>query len=206
MAATFAGNPLTTVIVVAYAPTEEKPKTSPHNILVIAGDFNARMGEDRHQSNPRVIAKHVLHKAANDNGSRLVEFCEATNTRPIQPRFPHPKSRIWTWQPDANRNAKDGKNRAQLDHILANGKWINLVKNVRAYDTIDLGSDHRIEAQRSRSACEHQERTRTSASSSTGESSKTTRSYKNNIPSKIVTTHLGEKTTMMICSQNTIDS
>ncbi|CAM4681115.1 unnamed protein product [Leuciscus chuanchicus] len=159
MKANFAGNPTTTVIV-AYAPTEEKPKAEkdefyakllkcaqevpPHNMLVIAGDFNARIGLDSSILNPRAVGKHALHEKTNDNGSRLVEFCETTNTRSAQFRFPHKKSRIWTWQPDANRKENDDKNRAQLDHILISGKWANSVKNIRAYNTVDVGSDHRI--------------------------------------------------------------
>ncbi|CAM4364063.1 unnamed protein product [Leuciscus chuanchicus] len=159
MKANFAGNPTTTVIV-AYAPTEEKPKAEkdefyakllkcaqevpPHNMPVIAGDFNARIGLDSSILNPRAVGKHALHEKTNDNGSRLVEFCETTNTRSAQFRFPHKKSRIWTWQPDANRKENDDKNRAQLDHILISGKWENSVKNIRAYNTVDVGSDHRI--------------------------------------------------------------
>lgn len=65
------------------------------------------------------------------------------NMRPTQARFPHPKSRIWTWQHPSNRD-KDEGNRAQLDHILINGKWINSVENTRAYNTVECGSDHRI--------------------------------------------------------------
>jgi sorting nexin-29 len=159
MTATFGGNPATTVIV-AYAPTDDKTKetkdhfyadllkcaqdTPPHNMLIIAGDLNARIGSDSCESNSRVVGKHALHEHTNDNGSRLVEFCEATDTRPCQFKFPHPKSRIWTWQPDANRNKKDNKNRCQLDHILISGKWLNSVQNTRAFNSVSVGSDHRI--------------------------------------------------------------
>ena len=94
----------------------------PHNMLVIAGDFNARIGQDSSSSTTRVIGKHFLHEKTNDNGNRLVEFCEATDMRPAQFRFPHPKQQIWSWQPDHNWKANDGKNRAQLDHIIVSGK------------------------------------------------------------------------------------
>ncbi|RXN36026.1 kinetochore Spc25 [Labeo rohita] len=65
------------------------------------------------------------------------------NMRPVQARFPHPKSRTWTLQHPSNRDKDDG-NRAQLDHILINGKWIMSVENIRAYNTVECGSDHRI--------------------------------------------------------------
>ena len=34
--------------------------------------------------------------------------------------------------------------KAQLDHILINGKWLNSIRNVRAYNSVELNSDHRI--------------------------------------------------------------
>jgi hypothetical protein len=58
--------------------------------------------------------------------------------RSTQTRFPQPKSRQWTWL------HPNGQSKAQLDHILINGKWINSVRNVRAYNTVELNSDHRI--------------------------------------------------------------
>jgi hypothetical protein len=100
-------------------------------MLVIAGDFNARIGQDSSSSTTRVIGKHFLHEKTNDNGNRLVEFCEARDMRPAQFRFPDPKQRICSWQPDHNRKANDGKNRAQLDHIIVSGMWTNSVQNVR---------------------------------------------------------------------------
>jgi len=53
-----ADNPLTTVIIANFYNQLIRcaQDTSPHNMLVIAGDFNARIGKDSHQSNPRVIA------------------------------------------------------------------------------------------------------------------------------------------------------
>ena len=158
MKATFAGNPETTIIIV-YAPTEEKSETikdlfytdllkctnevAPHNLLILAGDFNARIGADSSITSPVAIGKHTFHQITNKNGNKLVEFCEAANVRSTQSRFPHPKSGLWTWQHSKNRN-KDHENRAQLDHILINGKWLNSVKNVRAYNSVEVGSDHRI--------------------------------------------------------------
>jgi hypothetical protein len=58
--------------------------------------------------------------------------------RSKQTRFPQPQSRSWTW------SHPNGKSKAQLNHILINGKWLNSIRNVRAYNTFELNSDHRI--------------------------------------------------------------
>ena len=118
-------------------------EVAPHNLLFLAGDFNARIGTDSSQTSPVAIGMHAFHEITNNNGNKLVDFCEAANVRSTQTRFPHPKSRVWTWQHPNNRG-KDLENRAQLDHILINGKWLNSVKNVRAYNSVEVGSDHRI--------------------------------------------------------------
>lgn len=149
----FKDNPAITIIV-AYAPTEDKNNVDkdlfyddlqqctldvpPHNVLILAGDLNARVGAHSHTANPRVIGKHTYHNSTDDNGNRLVNYCENCNMRSTQARFPQPKSRSWTWL------HPNGQSKVQLDHILINGTWLNSVRNVRAYNTVELNSDHRI--------------------------------------------------------------
>ena len=52
-------------------------------------------------------------------------------------RFPQPRSRLWTWMHPAGSTH-------QLDHILINSKWTNSLRNCRAYNSVELDSDHRI--------------------------------------------------------------
>lgn len=150
---TFNCNPELT-IVSAYAPTETASQITKqsfyndleacitnipkHNITIVAGDFNARIGIDSHHLSPRVIGKHTYHLNTNDNGNKLTAFCESADLRPIQTKFPHPDKRVWTWE-----HRGTGK-KAQLDHLLINGKWYNSTRNCRSYSTVDLDSDHRI--------------------------------------------------------------
>ena len=61
----------------------------------------------------------------------LISYCEASNMRSTRTRFRHPKSRTWTWKHATGKTA-------QLDHIMINGKWLNSIKNVRAYNTVEL--------------------------------------------------------------------
>ena len=51
--------------------------------------------------------------------------------------FKHPKTRLWT-------HRRPNGNLEQLDHILVNSKWINSIRNCRAYNTVEVNSDHRI--------------------------------------------------------------
>ncbi|CAF1276691.1 unnamed protein product [Adineta ricciae] len=153
MAVHFMGNPAITIII-TYAATEDKSDVEKdmfyddlqrythdvpsHNVLILAGDLNARLGSDSHTTNPRTIGKYTYHHSTDDNGNGLANYCEACNMRSTQTRFPQPQSRSWAWL------HPNGKSKAQLDHILINGKWLNSIRNVRAYNTVELNSDHRI--------------------------------------------------------------
>lgn len=109
-----------------------------YNLLIIAGDFNARIGKDSHLLFPKIIGKHTYHDETNDNGKRLVSLCETSHLKPIQMKFPQPLKKLWTWT-DLRTKAK-----FQIDHILINTKWINSARNCRSYNSVELDSDHRI--------------------------------------------------------------
>ena len=138
---TFHGNPQLTVTSV-YAPTEcplpddkddfyndlnnHLEQMKPHNIHLVVGDFNARVGLDSHSIHPEVIGRHCFYGTTNNNGERLVDLCEEFQLRPAQMRFPHPRHRLWTWMHPSGSTH-------QLDHILINNKWKNSLRNCRAY-------------------------------------------------------------------------
>ena len=101
-------------IIAAYAPTEvattERKEEfysdllksiesePPHNIIIVLGDFNARIGDDSHKTNPQTIGKNNFHDKTNDNGKRLVSLCKQTNFRQVQYHFPQPSRGQWTWR------------------------------------------------------------------------------------------------------------
>ena len=117
------------------AAVMEIPK---HDVVVIPGDFNAQVGSDIPSS---ALGRFCYHKRTNDNGKRLIEFMEEAGMKDCMTWFQHSRSRMWTWE---HPNYKLSDTRRQLDHILINRKWMNSVKNCRAYNTVDCGSDHRI--------------------------------------------------------------
>lgn len=130
--ATFHGNPKLSITVV-YAPTECGPSTAKddfyasmaehleqlkrHDINLVVGDFNARIGTDSHHTHPEVVGRYCYHDQTNDNGERLVNLCVEHNLRPAQSRFPHPLGRLWTWNHPAG-------SKHQLDHILINSRIV----------------------------------------------------------------------------------
>ena len=110
----------------------------PHNVLIVLGDFNARIGKDSHQSYPTVTGPFCSEEQTNENGQRLVDLCIENNLRPVSTRFPHKLGRLWTWTHSSGTHS-------QIDHILITSKWVNSVRNCRAYNTIqEIDSDHRI--------------------------------------------------------------
>lgn len=122
-------------------------KIPAHNVLIVLGDFNARIGEDSHSIYPHIIGPYAYHQDTNDNGQRLIDICETHKLRPAFSRFKHNRQRLWTWEhPDQTEKENQPKryNFAQLDHVLINSKWVNSLRNCRAYSSINLESDHRI--------------------------------------------------------------
>ena len=148
----FEGNPKIT-IVVAYAPTEMRPadekdlfyddiqatiNSEPsHSLVAVLGDFNARVGDDSHQQQSQVVGRYLYHQETNDNGKRLVDLCLAAQLRVAQTRFPQPRKKLWTWRHPSG-------SLAQLDHILISAKWIRSVTNCRAFNTLEIDSDHQV--------------------------------------------------------------
>lgn len=85
----------------------------------------------------RETSTHCYYNDTNENGKSQVNLCEELKFRPVHQRFPQPRCRQWTWTHPAG-------SKQQLDHILINSKWTNSLRNCRAYNTVELDSDHRI--------------------------------------------------------------
>ena len=113
----------------------EQLKRRDINLVVV--DFNAKIGTGSHHTHSEVVGRFFYHDQTNDNGERLVNLCVEHNLCPAQPRFPHPHGRLWTWSHPAG-------SKHQLDHILINNKRVNSLRNCRAYNSVELDSDHRI--------------------------------------------------------------
>ncbi|XP_072021447.1 uncharacterized protein [Amphiura filiformis] len=122
----------TATIMQVYAPTTSYPdediedfydqlqleinKTPSQDILIIMGDFNAKVGIDWEPWNG-VIGKFGIGEA---------------NDRESKP------SRQWTWE------SPDGSTRNKIDFILIRQKWKTSVTSSRSFPSADIGSDHQL--------------------------------------------------------------
>ena len=138
-------------VIVVYAPTEgaadseknafyqqlsdtfdELPK---HDLKLLLGDLNAKVTSDS-SSWPGVIGGHSLHSTANDNGTRLLDFCVAHQLVIGGTMFQHKDIYKGTWR------SPDGRTVNQIDHICIGKTFRSSLLNVKVCRGADIGSDH----------------------------------------------------------------
>jgi hypothetical protein len=102
-----------------------------HAFLVSGGNFNARLGKDRHRS--------AIEITANENGDILQDFIDEKRLFPVLTQKDQRFSRLWT--PNAVHMGEHRK--TQLDHIMVRCKWIQSVVSYRAKWSYVFSSDHR---------------------------------------------------------------
>ena len=117
---------------------------NPCDLLVIAGDFNAKTGS-AYKNNKTVMGRFGKGQL-NDNGIELIDELFLTNTV-----FQHKINHRTTWQSPAtpNRKAKDGNSRRnpvrnQIDYIIVRKCDMNKVSDSRSYSGTQTCSDHRL--------------------------------------------------------------
>ena len=104
---------------------------------MVTGDFNARIGKESHETNPRTVGPACYYESTNNNGKRMIDLCEATVLRIAHFHFLNRKARLYTY-------VGPKRDQQQLDHFMIRSKWWKSITNCRAYNTIDIGSDHRL--------------------------------------------------------------
>lgn len=91
----------------------ELEKTQKHDLTIIMGDFNAKVGQDN-TGYERALGKYGSG-TMNENGKHLAEFCGNNNLVIGGTLFPHPEIHMLTWVSPGERD------RNQIDHIIING-------------------------------------------------------------------------------------
>ena len=107
-------------------------QTRRHNLRIIMGDFNARIGT-RH-SNEQVVG--AFGKGIRDErGHRLIEFAECEKFYVMNSFFKKNPKKKWTW-----RSPNGGT--SEIDYILTDKKYT--VTDCAVINRFNSGSDHRL--------------------------------------------------------------
>ena len=101
-----------------------------HNILVIFGDMNAKIGKG-------VARVNSFHDSSKRNGVFLSDLTKECDLKVITTSFCKKSGKLWTHKyPNGMK--------AQLGHVLINKKWKNSITDCKSYNTYQsLGSNHR---------------------------------------------------------------
>ena len=124
ISAHFQGKPFNTKVIQVYTPTSNAEEaeveqfykdlqdllelTPPKDILLIIGDWNAKVGS---QEIPGVTGKSGLG-VQNEAGQSLTEFCQENTLLIANILFQQHKRRLYSW------TSPDGQYRNQIDYIL----------------------------------------------------------------------------------------
>ena len=145
--------PFNITIIQVYAPTsghdnsevdhfyqqlqETIDKTPKKDILVVQGDWNAKVGKDA-QADWGEVCGPYCNVETNERGLRLLEFATFNNLVLTNTLGPHKPSRRWTW------HSPDGKHHNQIDYILVKKRFRSGVNihRTRSFPGADIGSDH----------------------------------------------------------------
>ncbi|XP_030761955.1 craniofacial development protein 2-like [Sitophilus oryzae] len=146
------GTPLNVNIIQTYAPTSESSEeelerwydeleqvyklTKQHDINIIMGDMNAKVGEGPINN---IVGKYGLG-VRNERGERLIEFCQDHNMTITNTLFKLPKRRLYTWRSPQDNGIRIVRN--QIDFILINQRFRSSVKSAKTFPGADINSDH----------------------------------------------------------------
>jgi len=148
-----AASPFNVTIIQVYAPTsaceedrieefyhdlEQVIKVTPKkDILIVQGDWNARVGPDAYPDWRDTVGAYGLG-TTNERGLRLLEFAKSHNLVLANTLYPHKTSRKTTW------HSPDGKTHNQIDYVLVGRRFRSSIvqRKTRTFPGADVDSDH----------------------------------------------------------------
>ena len=142
------GQPFDITIIQVYAPTSEssdedidqfyadmekaKRISKSQEILIIMGDFNAKVGNEKHED---IVGNFGLGER-NERGERLIEWAQVHDMVIGNTWFAQHPRRLWTWQSPGDRV------RNQIDYILISKRFRNALISTKTRPGADCESDH----------------------------------------------------------------
>ena len=115
---------------------DETPKK---DILIVQGDWNAKVGEDA-TKDWKGICGPYSNSQTNERGILLLEFASYNDLFLTNTFGPHKPSRWWTW------HSPNGKTHNQIDYIMVKKRFRSSVNinRIRSFPGADVGSDHEL--------------------------------------------------------------
>ena len=104
------------------------------DVIIVAGDFNARVGQSTSRSS--LHGKHNPH-VRNNNGRKLVDFCNYNNLAITNTLFPHKKIHQYTWHHPGQKNGGH-----VFDYILINAQYRSCILDTKVFKKTLHISDH----------------------------------------------------------------
>ena len=160
-----AAKPIT--IINAYAPTAEKESEekekfyeeikraidrNKHNVVIAAGDWNARLVKTRDGEND-IMGKHHIEEGdpnrerpenQEENREHLIQLCKMTNMRIRNTDFEKPNYKKVTFKKvgETEGGPWDDTKYAEIDHVLIKEKSKNMITDVESDIKANIDTDH----------------------------------------------------------------
>ena len=112
-------------------------KVNRRDLIVIMGDFNAKIGENLGRLYSNAIGPYGLGER-NSRGDRLEDFAVENDLVIVNTSFQQQKRRVYTC------TSMDGNTRNQIYFILIKRKWRTSVLNVKTFLGADCDTDHEL--------------------------------------------------------------
>jgi hypothetical protein len=115
-------------------------KVSTEDMLLVMGDFNARLGGNQQQQILNYVIGPFTVDKENENGTRLTEFCSINNIIVSNTFFQHKLVHQTSWMHPGTKVWH------MLDYTLVNKKFRSSVENVRMFRRAAgaIGTDHHL--------------------------------------------------------------
>ena len=111
---------------------QKKKQCKSQEILIIEGDFNAKVGKGRHED---IVGSYGLGER-DERGDKLIEWCTENSKVVMNNWFQHHPRRLWTWK------GPRGNVKNQIDYITISRRHRNAVRQAKCYPAADCDSDH----------------------------------------------------------------
>ncbi len=150
-------------IINVYAPTEQRSKDHPEerekfyqeleqlinntpnrDFILIAGDFNAKVGR-RTEYSEDVVGNYAKGSEKSENGQQLIELCYRNNLKILNTVFKHKMAHRTTWTSNQKPTPpRRNVYRNQIDYILIRSKHLSQAEDARSYGGIETSTDHKL--------------------------------------------------------------